>query len=92
MRTTALAILATLLLSTPAVADRDNGAKRKAKAAAKVVKARAKVAAAVAACRQAVIDACVEGAAEDGSTDCLNTALVKELAACYPRQRPESDD
>lgn len=47
-----------------------------AKATAAVTKARK----AIAACEQAVSDACVDGAAADGSTDCMAPSL---FAACH---------
>lgn len=54
-----------------------------AKANAKVAKARAKAAKAIEACEQAVVDACVEAAQPDGSSDCEDNALKPAFAQCH---------
>jgi len=58
-----------------------------ARANARVAKAKAKVAKAVEACEQAVVDACVEAALPDGSTDCEDAALRPQFnAVCLAQE------
>lgn len=83
------------LLAAPLVADAkprkhsvsqkqpDSPAVAKAKAQLKVARAVAKVARAIEACEQAVVDACVEAAKPDGSTDCQDEALKAEYEQCH---------
>lgn len=54
-----------------------------ARAKAKVAKAKARADAAIEACEQAVVDACVAGAAPDGSTDCEDENLKAQFAQCH---------
>lgn len=54
-----------------------------ARANAKVAKAKAKAAKAIETCEQAVVDACVEAAKPDGSTDCEDEALKPAFAQCH---------
>lgn len=61
----------------------DSPAVAKAKAQLKVARAVAKAAKAIEACEQAVVDACVESAKPDGSTDCEDEALKAEFAQCH---------
>lgn len=66
--------------------DQVEGAKaqlRLARANAKIAKARVKAAKAIEACEQAVVDACVEAAKPDGSTDCEDEALKPAFAQCH---------
>lgn len=89
MRT--IAITLALLLASNTVSARPRHSAKKpeapavvqAKAALKIARAVAKVAKAIEACEQAVVDACVEGAREDGSTDCEDAALKAQFAQCH---------
>lgn len=58
-----------------------------ARANARVAKAQAKARKAVEACEQAVVDACVEAALPDGSTDCMDEALRPQFnAVCLAQE------
>lgn len=62
-----------------------------ARANAKVAKAKVRVVKAVRACEQAIVDRCVEGAAVDGSTNCMDSDLWPEFVELCAEQgkRPE---
>lgn len=54
--------------------------------ATRLCKAMSRIHDAIEACEQAVVDACVDQALPDGSTDCMDDALASEFAAtCFVR-------
>lgn len=54
--------------------------------ATRLCKAMSRIHDAIEACEQAVVDACVDQALPDGSTDCMDEALADEFAAtCFVR-------
>lgn len=54
-----------------------------AKGKLKIARAVAKARKAIEACEQAIVDACIDGANEDGSTDCEDNALKAAFEVCH---------